>query len=546
MRDGIDWAEVGAGGRFEQIVSVLLSTMYPDSQRIDGAGGDGGRDHQLFVDGRLEFWQSKYFLRRLADAGGRKAQIKKSLAVASALQPDSWTLLTPMVPTPEERKWFDGLQGDYPFPLDWKGGEWLDAQLAQHPAIVRYFMGPNDQYVALLRELDQEQDALVGGLPAAAGRIQQLAAKIDDSDPFYTVAFTVDDGKITGAGLRPKYVGAEIDSPIKVKFRLAVGPNPADKDLLERLRDAIEWGEEIELPASNVRDFVVDAPHGLGGAHASARIRLGPVEREQINLALRLIIASPDAKQLAALPAYLVSRTHGERGITLHGRDITGVVNARLRLDHELSTVSLSLTYEEELPLLLPGALLPVLRFMHHAVGPNLLSFIVGNSPSATPALLPPGDGTPPEQMAFVEGLDKVQAAASDAFPLPQEWTGADEREVRRAVRLLDGQRVRIGSGPLRFSMQDPEAYQQAASTSELHSLAIVAREPYAAAVCGHSLNLGPCTYYVQAARFETVVLPAGQQADHEIVVTPEPGFGVEVALGAMTHSPGRAPAPPA
>lgn len=58
VRDGIDWAEVGAGGRFEKIVSTLLSTLHPDSERIDGTGGDGGRDHQWRTGEHLELWQS--------------------------------------------------------------------------------------------------------------------------------------------------------------------------------------------------------------------------------------------------------------------------------------------------------------------------------------------------------------------------------------------------------------------------------------------------------------------------------------------------------
>jgi hypothetical protein len=102
VNDGIDWREVGSGGRFEKIVSVLLSSLHPTSMRIDGSGGDGGRDHQLHIDGRLDVWQSKYFMGRLSDAGGRKGQIERSLVKAAELQPDHWFLVTPMDPTPEE------------------------------------------------------------------------------------------------------------------------------------------------------------------------------------------------------------------------------------------------------------------------------------------------------------------------------------------------------------------------------------------------------------------------------------------------------------
>ena len=33
--------------KYEDMVSVLLSRLHPDAQRIDGKGGDGGRDVQI-------------------------------------------------------------------------------------------------------------------------------------------------------------------------------------------------------------------------------------------------------------------------------------------------------------------------------------------------------------------------------------------------------------------------------------------------------------------------------------------------------------------
>ena len=37
--------------RYEEMVAILLSRLYPDSQRIDGKGGDGGRDVQIVAPG---------------------------------------------------------------------------------------------------------------------------------------------------------------------------------------------------------------------------------------------------------------------------------------------------------------------------------------------------------------------------------------------------------------------------------------------------------------------------------------------------------------
>ena len=42
----IRWEELERQ-RYEDMVSVLLSRLHPDAQRIDGKGGDGGRDVQI-------------------------------------------------------------------------------------------------------------------------------------------------------------------------------------------------------------------------------------------------------------------------------------------------------------------------------------------------------------------------------------------------------------------------------------------------------------------------------------------------------------------
>ena len=42
----IRWDELGPQS-YEDMVSVLVSRLHPDAQRIDGKGGDGGRDVQI-------------------------------------------------------------------------------------------------------------------------------------------------------------------------------------------------------------------------------------------------------------------------------------------------------------------------------------------------------------------------------------------------------------------------------------------------------------------------------------------------------------------
>ncbi|MCA1707166.1 MAG: hypothetical protein LC808_29415 [Actinobacteria bacterium] len=377
--------------------------------------------------------------------------------------------------------------------------------------------------MALIRELQEERDAEVDGFPAAIERLQALAARIDASNPFY------------------RYVGAEADSPIELKFNLVIGVN--EEDVLASFRDAIYWGGEVELPARNVRDVVVDAPHGLGVSLKTAQIRISPESQEQIDLRLRLIVRSPAGHQLSALPARLVSRTRGQGGLTLLGRDLTGIVNTRVRLDYQLRKVELNITYNEPQDIL-PGALLPIVRFMQHATAPNTLSFGVGDTPPSAPAQLSHLNLDPPTYLAFVEGLTRVQDAAGEAFPVPPQWTRTDELEIRRAVRLLNGERVQLAHGVIHF-VQDSAAMLDAAGDS-LHSLGLDMREPYTFNVCGHEIDLGPYTAYVQQGRFSLDPLPGQPETDFRIAFTPEPGCGIEVALGSLSHDPGLPPALPA
>ncbi len=60
----VDWEHISEQ-EYEDIVSMLLNLLYPTSRRIDGGGGDGGRDVQYEDAGRLHAFQLKSFTGRL-------------------------------------------------------------------------------------------------------------------------------------------------------------------------------------------------------------------------------------------------------------------------------------------------------------------------------------------------------------------------------------------------------------------------------------------------------------------------------------------------
>ena len=153
----IKWDE--AAHVYEDMVSCLLSLLHPESRRIDGAGGDGGRDVRFPMPDGEHIFELKSFTGRMTK--GRRPQVIRSLSRAAEFRPKSWSLVVPIDHTPGEDRWFQGLQEGVKFPIDWLGKTWLDARIAERPFLPKYFLeGVNDKVVELLRELNSEQAAM--------------------------------------------------------------------------------------------------------------------------------------------------------------------------------------------------------------------------------------------------------------------------------------------------------------------------------------------------------------------------------------------------
>ena len=117
----VRWGELGHE-RYEDMVSVLLSRLHPNAKRVDGKGGDGGRDVQI-ADARdgsaIGVFQLRSFTGRVDRS--RRRQIERSLKRVAKMNPAQWTLVVPIDHSPVELKWFDDLRAKYGFPLDWCG-----------------------------------------------------------------------------------------------------------------------------------------------------------------------------------------------------------------------------------------------------------------------------------------------------------------------------------------------------------------------------------------------------------------------------------------
>lgn len=168
------------------MVSVFLSHLHPTSTRIDGGGGDGGRDVQIATPGGIRAYELKSFTGRMGKV--QRAQVKRSLLRAAELKPIDWTLIVPIDFTPDEDVWFESLRDLVPFPIESRGLTWLDGQFAGRPFIARYFLEDAANEIArLAQDLNHEKTVLAGGAPDAlerAGGIvdQQDGAKGGDQE----------------------------------------------------------------------------------------------------------------------------------------------------------------------------------------------------------------------------------------------------------------------------------------------------------------------------------------------------------------------------
>jgi hypothetical protein len=80
----VQWETERVKAVYEDMVAVLLSTLHPKAERLDGRGGDEGRDVQLrHPDGRLDLHELKSFTGRLGRERGRRRQVEQSLRAAA-------------------------------------------------------------------------------------------------------------------------------------------------------------------------------------------------------------------------------------------------------------------------------------------------------------------------------------------------------------------------------------------------------------------------------------------------------------------------------
>lgn len=94
MPNRVQWESLEPG-TYEDMVAVLISRLNPSAQRIDGSGGDGGRDVQVPTDDGLTGYEIKCFAE---DATWAPPKCGRFVGCG----PDSLAWVALIDPTPDE------------------------------------------------------------------------------------------------------------------------------------------------------------------------------------------------------------------------------------------------------------------------------------------------------------------------------------------------------------------------------------------------------------------------------------------------------------
>ena len=455
----IQWNEFEPTG-YEDMVSVLLSRLYSSAQRIDGKGGDGGRDVQLVSvqDGEIiNAFELKSFTGRMTSS--RRRQVKRSLKRAVALGPTQWTLVVPIDPTPNEDDWFRQLGKDYGLPMEWLGKTWLDEKMSAFPDIRRYFLeGAKDEVYRLLKELREEQ-ARITDIHDAVGRARTLRERLNEIDPHYRyeiatgttatatwpsdVVFSVSFTDVR-IDVYPKYLGAAADRPVTVKVKVVGSPKG------EVVQDALDYGLETTIPAPLISSVTIDAPLGLGGDFNATEISLSPIKTkldEPVTVDFKVMDGD---RVLANCPVHLTEQTGGIRGSVTTGTDSTGWLQIRLKLDNvaEEMEVKFWLTPKPAMP----AGLVPLFRWLRVCRPPHdfAISYPGGTEIRdviRTSHLIDDDLGRIVEDLAFLQNDSGIY------WEMPFSLTNEEGQAIVIAATLLRGDSIPLTWESLSLSL---------------------------------------------------------------------------------------------
>jgi hypothetical protein len=438
----IDWNRLSPH-QFEDMCSVLISRLHPDARRIDGAGGDGGRDVQISTPAGPIIFEMKSFTGRLD--GGRRRQIAHSLQRASAYEPAAWRLVVPIDPTPAEERWFGDLGSAYSFSCEWLGLTWLDDKMAGHPDIERYYLhDSNATILEILRELNHEQGALDRGVPDAIERMEVLARRLNELDPHYAFGISIEKDSSKSVTVWPKYAGAEHDRPIKINAVFQFPDDEEGRRAVQAFQDSLDYGTPNTIQSEYINDITLDLPGGLSESLGGGEFKIGlSTSQARSTFTAQFRILDANGRTRAQIPLKASVENLGGRGGDATLIDATGAIVGNLRVDMLSARGTVQFKYDPPDDIL-PGNLLAVLQFLEQYRPPHSMIILIDGKETTSPLPIDePLSEDLSRSISVVRALDEIQRTTGVYFPMPDRLSEEEVTGIFVAKRLLAGDTVR-------------------------------------------------------------------------------------------------------
>ena len=503
---GVRWDSL-APGTFEEMVSVLISRLYPEAQRIDGSGGDGGRDVQVPTGDGLVIFELKSFTGRMN--ASRRRQVEASLERASQHEPAEWRLVVPIDPTPGELAWFEGLSAGYGFGCRWLGRCWLDGEMAHKPEIARYYAHGQryelQEFLDLLRGIRADLSPIGDGIVrAAAEQASSIVDTLNKLDPHYVFALNLQPSGRVHVSVIPRYLGAERDRPwLSARFDFA---DTAEGDDARRaLQDSLGFGTPGVIPAEHIAELTLNVPAGLGTPlREGYEMVLGmpaPNIVEEVSVALAAVDSTGSV--MAQLPLVAEDASRGTRGVEISLHDKSGAVTATVRVDASDLTFNLIWQYSQP-DEFTPLDLLPAVKFAAAVEGGAHIAVVFNGETIGPESPRPVGFGDSREAARFallLEHLVHVQTKTGIFFDISTQLTSEEAHEIVVASRLLNGESVAATWERIEIHVTPDghEAVAAALSGSSSHNARLGAH--MSLAVQGQTIPIGDIIRIVESAK---------------------------------------------
>lgn len=545
----VEWAAL-SGDEVETVVSMLIHHAHPRATRIRPSQGDYGIDllePHPGDDASADVWQIKKFATNLTSS--QKSQIEDSFrrVLVGLVRRDvplaDWYLVMPLDPTLENHfDWFQKMPDDVIAAIfndnelaltvpekqaitkwrdtpgrviEWKGLTYCETLAAKFWSVPDYYLhGGRDRVNSAITELAKiiqrditlpNSDTHASGTsdlePAEVQEHLSRLGKVLQGDPHFEYGFSVDPMPRELPQSEPRLVaatqliepgGMTITFRIFARFADALHERPIPIDLRFQAEpgtpewDAIKDWQKYGTTLTTTAHVNAPLPGGLGGSFTNVTVQISPAADAPEHIQRYRVIA-PDDSVMAELTFSVVSTTGLDgTGISVHGKDASGIVTVDGRLNAETPSGKFSFSFEEMTGRDVVDAARAI-RFASSLAHPNRLQFAAKHGPFSYFQEISDEEAPIPQFAAsYVISLAAIQAHVSRPLTVPDltEVTMNDARAVIRAAKLLDGKTLVATWTALEFTVEDaslaPDGHYQLETV-----------EPLAPRVGGETVVLG-------------------------------------------------------